>query len=96
MSITIHYCDTTLDEFLQAVSTLGGDLIEIESGTDGKRYHLTWRDPEEPNILYGVGVWHRKNGTVSIDKGCVDCFNGQSLLDKHLKAVHEIESTYWD
>jgi len=97
MSHTIHYCDATLDQITSAVAHLGGKLVEEEPILDCRVYRLTWHEPEEPDKLYGVDLWVHpaKKGGVSVDKGCVTCFNGQSELDEHLKRLG-IESTYWD
>ena len=94
MSHTIHYCEATLDQITAAVAHLGGTLVDLPSILDYRVVHLTWRELEEPDKLYGVDIWVRANN-VSVDKGCVDCYNGQSLLDEHLKRLG-IESTYWD
>ena len=94
MSTTFHYCGTTLDEFLQAVLSLNGTLTELKPVAGTRVFHLTWHEADEPDTLYGVDIWDRK-GKVSVEKGCEDCFNGQSILDDHLKE-QGIEFTYND
>lgn len=95
MSVTYHYCETTFDKIFVAVARFGCRMEIIPPLSEGECFRLTWREPEEPDKLYGVDLWKHADGRISIDKGHTDCFNGQSRLAEHLKR-RGIEVTYSD